>query len=119
MTREEILRQRLPELIATMPPMPPLRKPKPAPEVRAPLVGKIAEAAKANPASVEVRVSARAEDGTTVIDRPRQRECARAGHRTGNVSALACSAYRLRDGRSVHSRLQQRLLAGRGRRQRL
>jgi hypothetical protein len=74
MTREEYLKARLPELIATMPPMPPLRKPKPAPEVRAPLVGKIAEAAKANPASVEVRVVARAEDGTTVIDRPRQRE---------------------------------------------
>jgi hypothetical protein len=41
MTREEILKARLPELIATMPPMPPLRKPVPAPEVRTSLEGKV------------------------------------------------------------------------------
>jgi hypothetical protein len=76
MTREEILKLRpdFAELIARMPPMPPKPKPKPEPEIRAPLNGKIAEAAKANPASVEVRVSAVAEDGTTVIDRPRRTE---------------------------------------------
>jgi hypothetical protein len=67
MTREEILKLRpdFAELIAKMPPMPPKPKPKPEPEIRAPLSGKIAEAAKANPASVQVRVSAVAEDGTT------------------------------------------------------
>ena len=76
MTREEILRLRphFAELIANPPPMPPKRKPKPDPELRMPLNGKIAEAAKANPASVEVRVSADAADGTTVIHRRRPTE---------------------------------------------
>ena len=50
MTREEILKLRpdFAELIARMPPMPPKPKPKLEPEIRAPLNGKIAEAAKAN-----------------------------------------------------------------------
>ena len=70
MTREEILRQRLPELIATMPPVPPLRKAVPAPEARTPLEGKVGEVAKANPRGVEVRVTARDVGGTTWVAPP-------------------------------------------------
>jgi len=74
MTREEILKARLPELIATMPPMPPLRKPVPAPEVRTSLEGKVGEVAKANPTGVEVRVTARDADGVTYVQPPRPTE---------------------------------------------
>jgi hypothetical protein len=74
MTREEILKLRphYAELIANMPPMPPLRKPVPTPEARTPLEGKVGEVAKANPTGVEVRVTARDVDGTTYVQPPRR-----------------------------------------------
>ena len=55
-----------------MPPMPPLRKPVPAPEVRTSLEGKVGEVAKANPTGVEVRVTARDADGVTYVQPPRR-----------------------------------------------
>jgi hypothetical protein len=42
------------------------------PEIRIKLDGRIADAAKANPETVEVRVNAHGEDGVVVIDRPRR-----------------------------------------------
>jgi hypothetical protein len=55
-----------------MPRVPP--KPKPKLEVKTALSPKMTEAVKVNPASLQVRVSAEAADGTTVIERARQTE---------------------------------------------
>jgi hypothetical protein len=48
--------------------------PKPKPKFEVEVTPRMAEAAKANPASVQVRVSADAADGTTVIERVRRTE---------------------------------------------
>ena len=71
MTREEILKLRpdFAELIARRPPLKPK---KPAPSVGVPLGEKVAEVAKANPAGLEVRVTARSGDGTTYVDPPKR-----------------------------------------------
>ena len=50
------------------------RKPKPKLQVTAELSPKVAEAVKANPASLQVRVYAEAQDGTAVVERPRRTE---------------------------------------------
>jgi hypothetical protein len=63
---DPIFRELYPKLLAI-----PL-KPKLKTEVHIQLEGKIAEAAKANPDSVQVRIIARGVDGTIVIDSPRQ-----------------------------------------------
>ena len=49
-------------------------KPKPKVQVTTEVSAKVAEAIKANPATLQVRVSAGAQDGTTVIERPRRIE---------------------------------------------
>ena len=49
-------------------------KPKPKVQVTAEVSPKMAEAVKANPASLQVRVSADAADGTTIVERPRRTE---------------------------------------------
>jgi hypothetical protein len=103
MTREEILKARLPELIATMPPMPPLRKPVPAPEVRTSLEGKVGEVAKANPTGVEVRVTARDADGVTYVQPPRR------------PKEIVHASNRLRNWRSRVRRLRRGLPSERGR----
>ena len=65
-------------------------KPKPKVQVTAEVSPKMAEAVKANPASLQVRVSADAADGTTIVERPRRTEAIevlavdeRAVHRWG------------------------------------
>jgi len=57
------------EHIANAPPI--TRKPKPRPAVLAPVSERMAAAVKANPASL--RLSAKCDDGVTVIERPDQR----------------------------------------------
>ena len=49
-------------------------KPKPKVQVTAEVSPKMAEAVKANPASLQVRVYADAADGTTIVERPRRTE---------------------------------------------
>ena len=49
-------------------------KPKPKVQVTAEVSPKMAEAVKANPASLQVRVYADAADGTTIVERPRRME---------------------------------------------
>jgi hypothetical protein len=71
MTREEILKLR-PEFAELIAHRPPLKPKKPAPSAVVPLGEKVAEVAKANPAGLEVRVTARSGDGTTYIDPPKR-----------------------------------------------
>lgn len=57
--------------------LPPVRRRVPKASVAAavPVSPRLAAAARANPESVVVRVTARADDGTTVVDRPRRGRC--------------------------------------------
>lgn len=56
--------------LGPIPRVPP--KPKPKVQVTAELSPRVAEAVKANPASLQVRLSAEAQDGTAVVERPRR-----------------------------------------------
>jgi hypothetical protein len=71
MTHEEYekLEREFEEMMAT--PLPKV-KPKPKPEMHAPITPRVAEAVRANPQSL--RIVAEAADGTVVIERPRPLE---------------------------------------------
>ncbi len=73
----------------------PMAKPKIKPKVQvtAELSGKVAEAAKANPASLEVRVYAEGADGTTIVERPRSRKLTEVVAADGESRPLRAREY--------------------------
>jgi hypothetical protein len=72
----------------------PLRKPKAQPVAIVPVSERLAEAAKANPESVNVRVSARASEGVVVVDPPRRAQIVEAEIRRAREERSAGQAVR-------------------------